>query len=305
MRRHYDGTCVPVRVGEEVDPKKCPHCLKEFSRPSAVKTHVGNGCPSLSATGTAAEARRAREEAAAQKKRSEEYYRCVTESRKQEREATGWLEYYKEKEAADAEKIAALEEKIRKLEVADAPVPVVEAHGGAGTGSATAGRDATTIGNQVNLNFYGSEQMDPCKFEGLVERLVKGLERGIAAGHGENQLRATTIAGGVRLLLKEPENQVVKGWEEGKDEVGVHTGEGEWGVKPAEEVASRYGRELRDKMRAAHMTLSFDEMNGEELAHWSKEEGGDAVRRAALENEVTTAATRLEKFKKGKKDYWD
>jgi hypothetical protein len=274
-----------------------------------MKTHVINGCPSLnpdSVTGkAAAETRRAREEAEALKRENDEYHRYVLESRKKEKDATGWLEVYRERAAAAEAEIEHLKRENEKLRASAA---ASGARGGAG-GTNTAGRDATIVGRDmktVTLNFYGSEQMDPRMFEGLVGQLVKGLERGIAAGHKEEELRATTIAGGVRLLLKEPENQVVKGWEEEKDEVGVHEGEGEWGSKPTEEVASRYGRELRDKMRAAHMSLSFDEMSREELASWGKKEGGDAVRQAALENEATAAAARLEDFKKGKKeDYWE
>jgi len=302
MRRHYDGTCEPPRAGVEVNPRECPHCKKLFSQASVMKTHVGNGCPALNPDSVvgkvAADARRMREEAETLKRKSDEYYRYVVESREKEKDATGWLEIYKEKAALAEAKAERLELENAELRAKTATA----AAGGAGgrAVSASAGRDTRVDQSTkvINLNIYGQENMDPAQFSGLVNALLEGTKRmGTISDEARAGLRQTVFAGGVRLLLGgKDENEVVRGWKEESDEVETHEGDGEWGSRPAEEVAGYYGRRVGRTMEELAPEGELPAMGGEELGNWKKRQGSAAVRKVAVENEIREALRKMKRL---------
>jgi hypothetical protein len=250
----------------------------------------------------AADARRAREETEALKRKSDEYHRYVLESREKEKDITGWLEIYKEKAALAEAKSERLEREIASLRAARAPPPATAGGAGGPAVTTSAGRDAKVdqrVDNStkvVNLNIYGRENMDPSQFKSLVETLLGALKQAgpSATEEAQRAIRGTMYAGGVRMLLGgEEENGVVRGWEENEDEVGVHVGEGTWDSRPTGEVAGYYGRRIGRTMEGMAAKGAAPAMGTEELTEWKKKLGSTAVRKAAIRNDIRDSVRKM------------
>jgi len=321
MMRHYKETCAKrPAVAADVNPCECPHCKKIFSRAFARKRHVDEGCPSLDPDGAvgkaAAEARRVREEAEALKKRNKEYHRYVLESREKEKDATGWLEVYKEKAAvAEAENtelrgtvcqlegrvdiaeklVGRLFTELKRLE-STRQVPV--AAGGAG--GAVAGRDISTVTtdshdtnidnrkqeNHFHITVYGTENFDPAKFQGMSDRLLQSAELAEDTTRDEKEIRNQVLNYGLRTLTRQPENRVLKGFNEEKDTVGVLKAPDHWEQRDTGEVAKGYAERIGPKLwETAPRFSEMETPKGEELDEWVERMGTKTVRQVAIENE--------------------
>jgi hypothetical protein len=170
--------------------------------------------------------------------------------------------------------------------------------GGAGGATAVGGDGATVTtktdshdtnikqDNHFNITVYGTENFDPSKFSGMVGRLLQSAELAEDVTSDERLIRDRVLEYGVHTMARQPENRVLKGFDEEKDTVGVLKAPDDWEQRDTREVTKDYAKRIGPNIWPT--APRFKEMKtpeGKELDEWVEESGTRTVRRVAKLNE--------------------
>jgi hypothetical protein len=147
--------------------------------------------------------------------------------------------------------------------------------------SRDAGRDINNT--NITLNVYGGEDYDLRARPDLLNKLVDRVLLTLKQGKPPREVRDELLGDGVRELGRIPENRTVRGYDEARDKVGVHAGDGIWGEKSPGDVANDAVERVEKELWSAKPDLPLTKLD-DDREEWVKKVGSPVLQGVAKMN---------------------